>query len=433
MKKAIVKTISIMIILLGIFIINSQAANIEKIQEGQDGVTLSILTDNGLVNSLSATFQIEGEVSFETFQWAEKLNDTLKDYRYNKAENKLTLYITPGNGESLVEDGKIELGTIKVKGNGTQDYKINLVGINLVGANYTAVQEQVEDTDVDFEFVPDTTKLQSFDINLEASKQELNRGDEFEIYVKATNFKNIEEGLIVIGGQLEYNYEILEMLEIKGQNGAKLDEKSFNETNFKFITDNKVAEDENIFKIKFRVKNGIVVPKQTIFKLKSVTGSDGNAEIIVSDAQIELDIKEETVVTPEGIDSDKYVIDDEYISRIAPDTKFSEFQQHIQTEQKYIVKDISGNTIGEEDIIKTGMTLLLDNNKQFTLIVVGDLDGDGKFTINDIAKFKLHYIEKELLTGVYLKAADMDADKKVTVNDLAQMKLVYIGKEEIKE
>lgn len=433
MKKAIVKIISIMIILLGIFSINSQAANIEKIQEGQDGVTLSIVTDNGLVNSLSATFQIEGEVSFETFQWAEKLNDTLKDYRYNKDENKLTLYVTPGNGESLVEDGKIVLGTIKVQGNGKQNYKINLVGINLVSTNYTALQEQVEDTEMNFEFVPDTTKLQSFDINLEASKQELNIGDEFEIYVKATNFKNIEEGLIVIGGQLEYNYEILELLEIEGENGAQLDDTSFNETNFKFITDNKVAENESIFKIKLRVKNGIVVPKQTIFKLKSVTGSDGNSEIIVSDAQIELDIKEEAVVKPEGIYSDKYVIEDEYISRIVPNTKFGEFKQNIQTEQKYIVKDISGNTIGEEDIIKTGMTLQLDNNKQFTLVVTGDLNGDGIISVTDLAKFKLHYIEKELLTGAYLKAADMDADKKVSVNDLAQIKLVYIGKEEIKE
>lgn len=66
-------------------------------------------------------------------------------------------------------------------------------------------------------------------------------------------------------------------------------------------------------------------------------------------------------------------------------------------------------------------------DKPQVVIKKGDVDGDGKITVNDLAKIKLHCIEKELLTGDRLKAADIDGDGKVTVNDIAQIKLVLIG------
>ena len=60
------------------------------------------------------------------------------------------------------------------------------------------------------------------------------------------------------------------------------------------------------------------------------------------------------------------------------------------------------------------------------LISVSDKTG-----IVDFAKLKLHYIEKELLTGNALKAADIDGNGRVSINDLAQIKLVLIGSLEI--
>lgn len=55
--------------------------------------------------------------------------------------------------------------------------------------------------------------------------------------------------------------------------------------------------------------------------------------------------------------------------------------------------------------------------------VNGDIDGDGRITVNDIALLKLHLIEAELLEGAQLKAADVDGDGRVTINDMAQMRL----------
>ena len=76
--------------------------------------------------------------------------------------------------------------------------------------------------------------------------------------------------------------------------------------------------------------------------------------------------------------------------------------------------------------IKVGKTL------EYTLIVTGDIDGDGVVAVNDLAKVKLHIIEKESLTGIYLKAGDVDNDKGISVNDCAQIKLVMINLFEIK-
>lgn len=61
-------------------------------------------------------------------------------------------------------------------------------------------------------------------------------------------------------------------------------------------------------------------------------------------------------------------------------------------------------------------------------IVKGDVNGDGKITVTDLAKVKLHIIKKELLTGDSFKAADINEDGKVSVTDLAAIKLMLIGK-----
>lgn len=62
----------------------------------------------------------------------------------------------------------------------------------------------------------------------------------------------------------------------------------------------------------------------------------------------------------------------------------------------------------------------------------GDIDGDGRVTIKDLAKLKLHLIELKLLEGDELKAADIDMNNKITINDIAQLKMALIGLLELK-
>lgn len=59
--------------------------------------------------------------------------------------------------------------------------------------------------------------------------------------------------------------------------------------------------------------------------------------------------------------------------------------------------------------------------------LLGDIDLDGEITVNDLAKLKLHLIEKEILTNKSLELADIDQDNEITINDLARLKLMLIG------
>ncbi len=135
---------------------------------------------------------------------------------------------------------------------------------------------------------------------------------------------------------------------------------------------------------------------------------------------------------PEGITSEIYKIEGSYIERISPNTNVNQFIQNVQTEQDLVFLDKEGNQLGENDILATGMTLKVGSTLQFTLIVTGDMDGNGKISMTDLARLKLHYIGKEALTGNALKAADVDGNGKVSITDLAQIRLIIIGKIEVK-
>ena len=67
----------------------------------------------------------------------------------------------------------------------------------------------------------------------------------------------------------------------------------------------------------------------------------------------------------------------------------------------------------------------------YTLVVIGDIDGNGNISITDLAKLCLHQIEKEILSGEWNRAADIDGNGNVNMTDLAQLQLVLIGKKQI--
>ena len=130
----------------------------------------------------------------------------------------------------------------------------------------------------------------------------------------------------------------MEIIKISGENNWNLDENSFNDNNFKFITesDSYIVKEEIIFKVTLKIKEKVETPSEIIFKL---------------------------VVNVE--------------------------------EEKELI--------------------------------IGDINGDGKVTVTDIAKIKLHFIEKEFLTGKELMAADINKDGRITITDVALLKLIFLG------
>ena len=253
-------------------------------------------------------------------------------------------------------------------------------------------------------------------------------GDEVELNVKIQNLKNIKEGLIALTGQLEYDNSVLENLTIaESTDGWEIGKNGFNETNLKFVIDNGkyVNKDSSIFKIKFRVKDSVtdgINPVQTLVKVKDIVASDGENDISTSNAELAVEIQP----TPTELTSDVYTVEDGFVSRIPAGTTVAVFKTNVKTNQALVIKDKAGNVLGEDSVLATGMTLEVGKTKNYTLIVIADVDGNGEVTVTDLAKIKLHLIEKELLTGNAFKAADIKNDNQITITDLAQLKLMLI-------
>ena len=275
-------------------------------------------------------------------------------------------------------------------------------------------------------------KNPSFEITLNSSKETLISGEEFEINVAINNIRNIENGILALGGQFEYDEDVLEILEIKGQENWNMDENSFNDDNFKFVTENGeyIKQNSNIMKIKLQVKESIEDALDTNFKIKSIVGTNAEIDINAKDAEIDLHI-DKIVEEDPRISSEKYIIDENIISRVLPETTLSDFKSNVTANREFTITDEEGNTIGNDDIIKTGMTLHLTEDIEFTLIVIGDINKDGVITITDLAQLKEHIIELEILTGDRYLAADIDGNGEVTITDLAQLKMIIVGLMEI--
>ncbi len=138
-----------------------------------------------------------------------------------------------------------------------------------------------------------------------------------------------------------------------------------------------------------------------------------------------INITEIVIPEPEPDDtitSSVYEIDENWINRISLNTNLETFKENISTEVGYVVENMEGIELESTDVIGTGYKLITETDKQYILIVTGDLNSDGKITLTDMSILRKHYLQVESLQGEYLKAADMDNNDKISLNDISVMR-----------
>ena len=356
-----------------------------------------------------------------------------------KENESANLNIVPNEGYEI-ETINICGKEIEVTNKDSMDVTVNYEDIvnedNIIQATFVAkevIQKEAERQEAVVEppalpdpVLPNVNTAEFSTSIVKSENKTIHPGDEFSVDVNIHDLKNIDRGLIAIGGQLDYDTNVLERIDITSQNGWDI-QGGFNDQNFKFITDNSnyVSNDSTIFTIKFKAKETIEETTNTVIKVKDIVASNAVNDISSKNAEINIEI-EKVKQEEDRFTSEVYVIGDEYVTKIPAGTTVSEFKANVDAYPNVIIKDKSGNILQDNDIIATGMTVDVGETYHLTLVVTGDIDQNGEITITDLAQLKLHYIEKELLSGASLKAADMNYDNEITITDAAQIKLILI-------
>ena len=125
------------------------------------------------------------------------------------------------------------------------------------------------------------------------------------------------------------------------------------------------------------------------------------------------------------ITSAKYTVSGEIIRKIPIGTTVKALLSNLGGGH-YCVVYQGENPISADKLVGTGMTVKLMYGQTvravYTVIVTGDVNGDGKITITDMLAMKAHILKKTLLSGVYLQAADTSGEGKITITDFLQVK-----------
>ena len=140
----------------------------------------------------------------------------------------------------------------------------------------------------------------------------------------------------------------------------------------------------------------------------------------------ELDIKGTKVsvqVTIANINKD-YNIEKGYISNIAKNTKILDFKDNLGIKQFTITRD--GKTINiNEDVVATGDVLKFDN-KEYTLIVCGDINSDGDCGIHDLISYRKYLLDYTQYDNIREMAADVNQDSILDLKDLVGIRNILL-------
>ena len=164
---------------------------------------------------------------------------------------------------------------------------------------------------------------------------------------------------------------------------------------------------------------GTATAKVTWIK-SAVDAPDFNGAILPDDPS------EEHPEDSEKLTSDRYTINGTEITNVSENTTVGQFRDNVISNQGFVLISEDGSQLNEDSLITTDTIVKLDDGTEYSIIILGDVDCDGKITINDLALMKLHLIEIKTLEGNRLKAANIDGYTDFSINDIAKMKITLL-------
>ena len=119
-----------------------------------------------------------------------------------------------------------------------------------------------------------------------------------------------------------------------------------------------------------------------------------------------------------------YTADEEtgYLRNVVAETTLADLLAQFRNAENIQVLDAKGNEITSDTaLVGTGYTVNLMDGEEvvncLTIIVLGDVDGDGEILAFDYISLRLYLMNKQPLTGAFMEAADTDRDGEVLAFD----------------
>lgn len=174
----------------------------------------------------------------------------------------------------------------------------------------------------------------------------------------------------------------------------------------------KDKNDNTITPLNINYTNGSSLSKISISLSIPNTSNTYNVMIYYKDEFIDsftVDITGKTSIT-----SSTYTINQSNkLIYVTPKTSTSTFLNNISNESGSIYKNTTVVTSG---YVSTGMTI-----DSYTIIVKGDVTGDGYAKMNDVMMISKYIVEGTGLTDISKKAADVTSDSNVKMNDVMKI------------
>ena len=132
------------------------------------------------------------------------------------------------------------------------------------------------------------------------------------------------------------------------------------------------------------------------------------------------------------ITSNIHKIENSYITTITDNKKSIDVKNEMTNPVEYLkIYNLDNTEISDNDIVGTGYIIKLEINgvvyDSKTLIIKGDINGDGDVGVPDIIKLRLHILETTTLNDTESKAADVNNDNDVGVSDLIMIRSHILG------
>jgi len=105
--------------------------------------------------------------------------------------------------------------------------------------------------------------------------------------------------------------------------------------------------------------------------------------------------------------------------------------RNISSNVEYKIVKVDGTDLETNEKVGTGCKVQFNASESYTIVVKGDLNGDGSVTITDLVKIKKDIVDIAKLKEEYKKAGDLNKDQNITITDLAKMRKIIVGLIEI--